>query len=170
MFESVSSSRKTRIHRCFLGLCLLVAHRWSGASEPFTLECQALVSVWRSEIREQVRIENFNLMIHQTPNVTRVSVSGNTRIQLDSVVTDKGNGEVQQTTELNKPELHVEKISRAISAKSLQVLRVNAASGKLRFHSWESPDVLTSAQGKCQTPWLILEALDAPVENLPSAE
>lgn len=160
LLESVRYAKPSVIKHFSLCIGLLALNQLSHAAEPVSLECQALVSVWRSDNREQARIENFTLRVDKHPSGIAVEITGDTSIRLKTTAVDQ----ITQIIELTKTELHVESLNKQGGTAELLTLRVDTASGSLRFDSLMKPDTEVIARGKCKTPWLIVAPSEPETE------
>jgi hypothetical protein len=160
LLESVRYAKPSVIKHFSLYIGLLALNQLSHAAEPVSLECQALVSVWRSDNREQARIENFNLIVDKHPRELAVEVTGDTSIRLKTTAVDQ----ITRVIELTKTELHVDSLNKQGGTAELQTLRVDTASGGLMFNSLVKPDTEVIARGKCKTPWLIVAPSEPATE------
>jgi hypothetical protein len=166
LLKSVRYAKPLVIKHLSLVIGLLVVNQWSHAAEPVSLECQALVSVWRSDNREQARIENFTLIVDKHPSGIAIEITGDTNIRLKTTAVDQ----ITRVIELTKTELHVESLNKQGGTAELQTLRVDTASGSLMFDSLMKPDTEVIARGKCKTPWLIVAPSEPATEAQESSQ
>lgn len=143
------------VRQIYVGVSIAMMTLQVNAAGPITLDCQALVMVWKSDDIKRTRLENFSMTIQSTDNRSHVFISGETQIQLDVNEIDQpdlaSKGErVDQKIEIDNTNMHVEKLIRQARFTEIHIMNIEIPTGKLRVDSWSSPSDRLIADGRCK--------------------